>query len=1206
MERETAAVAVMSPVRGNPPELPVIHASAARDLLQEAGRALLVAGSYYLAGQLGLLASAAHSVVSSLWPPAGLGVFILIRYGWRCWPGIALGAFALNATAGVPLAGAAGIAIGNTLEALTAAVLLGRLKFSPALARVRDVLSLAAVATACTLVAAIIGTTSLVVTGSSPVSGMLPLILVWWSGDAVGVFVVAPLLLAWTERRRRVRVFRGAGLLVALETIALFGLLVFAAERLLSRTSGYYPIFPIVMLISLRRGIRGAASAVAAVAVIASWKALSGDGPFFVSVEGLYQLQQFLFLLSLSSLLFASVFTERGQSAQQARQSAKQLVNAQQIARMGSWHWDIARDRVSWSPELYHIFGVEPGSFAGTVHAFLDHVHAEDQQWVRETLERAIANRQGFRLHERIVRPDGTVRVLATAGEVVTDDSGTPTQLLGVCQDVTEQWDAERSLREREALLGAVFDRSAVGIAMADPDGRYVRANRAFLTMLGYAEAELEHLTQSMITRVKDAASWRDLVGQLVRGRTDRGQIEAQLRRKDGGLIWTRNTLSLIQDAAGRPKYVIAVVEEITEQKRAELELQQVQHAYRDIVERAPIPIFRSTVDGRILLANRAFADMLGYRTPEALRTLDLRRDVYRRPEDRDALVSRYERMHQPYSVELEWKRADGAPVWVLLTVRAVRDERGRMRHFENFVQDITDRKRADERLDRINRVSGVLASTLDVDRLLELIVVQGLALVGADPGSGCAGLMQGGQLVVRRYYRAGRWVPLERTLRLGECVGGWVAEQKSPYLTNQTDTDPQIDRVLTRRFGIYNLLATPIIGAGGEPLGYFELHNKSGSAGFTTEDREIAQALAHAAALAIQNALSYREVQRSAQRYRTLALHLPNATVAVLDRDLRVLLAEDPFLGAAEQEPGREQGSGGRAMEGRTLSEVLPAETAAELGRQVARVFEDAKVEFELEVAERAHLVRLLPLYDEQGAVSACMALSVDITERRRQEQLRRLLLARLINAQEDERRRIARELHDEAGQSLTALRMGLDVIRVSQSFDDVRAHAARLASVASDAVKNLGRLARGLHPSVLDDLGLPAALDRYARDYSATYAIPVDLQIEGFDGRRFQPQVETTVYRIVLEALTNIARHSKASRASIVLRRENGCIEALVEDDGEGFDVAAVLQDPAAPRAFGLHGIRERAELMSGTATIESASGRGTTIAVRIPVAD
>jgi PAS domain S-box-containing protein len=762
---------------------------------------------------------------------------------------------------------------------------------------------------------------------------------------------------------------------------------------------------------------------------------------------------------------------------------------------------------------------------------------------------------------------------------------------------------------------------------MSGLDGRYVRANRAFLTMLGYAEEELERLTQDMITRPDDAASWRDLVGRLVGGQVERGRLEARLRRRDGGLIWARSTLSLIQDSAGRPKYLVAVVEEITEQKRAELELQQVQQAYREMVERAPIAIFRSTVDGQILLANRSFADLLGYRTPEALRPIDLRRDVYQHPEDRDALISRYERMQQPYSVELEWKRADGAPLWVLLNVRAVRDERGRLLHFENFVQDITDRKRADERLDRINRVSSLLASTLDVDRLLELIVTSGLALVGADSGSGCAGLAQGRHMMIRRYYRAGRWVPLERTWGPGEGIAGWVAEHKTPYMTNQTDTDPQVDREMARRFGIYNALATPIIGAGGEPLGFFELHNKTGPAGFTADDREIAQALAHAAALAIQNALSYREVQRSAQRYRTLARHLPHATVAVLDRDLRVLLAEDPFMGVQESgigaagkgaqgAQGKRRGQGrqdeaggameGGAMEGSTLAQLLPADTATELARQVERVFEDATVEFELEYAERAHLIRLLPLYDEQGAVSACMALSVDITDRRRQEQLRRLLLARLINAQEDERRRIARELHDEAGQSLTALRMGLDVIRQSQSFDEVRAHASRLAGVASDAVKNLGRLARGLHPSVLDDLGLPAALDRYARDYSASYAIPVDLQMEGFDGRRFQPQVETTIYRIVLEALTNIARHSKASRASIVLRRENGCIEALVDDDGKGFDVAAVLRDPDAARAFGLHGIRERAELMAGTATIESAPGRGTTIAVRIPVAE
>ena len=149
--------------------------------------------------------------------------------------------------------------------------------------------------------------------------------------------------------------------------------------------------------------------------------------------------------------------------------------------------------------------------------------------------------------------------------------------------------------------------------------------------------------------------------------------------------------------------------------------------------------------------------------------------------------------------------------------------------------------------------------------------------------------------------------------------------------------------------------------------------------------------------------------------------------------------------------------------------------------------------------------------------------------------EATRRLLLERTLSAQEEERRRIARELHDEAGQLLTALLVGLRTLEDARKLADVKAQGHRLREITAQAIDEVGRLARGLHPTVLDDHGLGVALSRYATEYTNTYNIAVDLALDNLDSSNLPSTVQITLYRILQEALTNVARHSGARPVSI-----------------------------------------------------------------------
>jgi len=240
--------------------------------------------------------------------------------------------------------------------------------------------------------------------------------------------------------------------------------------------------------------------------------------------------------------------------------------------------------------------------------------------------------------------------------------------------------------------------------------------------------------------------------------------------------------------------------------------------------------------------------------------------------------------------------------------------------------------------------------------------------------------------------------------------------------------------------------------------------------------------------------------------------------------------------------------------------------------------------------------------------SVGAQMGMAIENAglwdELKEKEELRGQLLERVIVAQEEERKRIARELHDEASQTLASLILGLKVAEGSRSLEEIRGNMRRLKALTAETLDRVRDLALQLRPSVLDDLGLVAALERYAGEYSEKFGIVVDLQALGFDSQRLPTEMETALYRIVQEALTNVMKHAQAQNASIVLERRGSSVVAIVEDDGKGFDAQRLPRSKLQGGRLGLFGMQERAELIGGTLTLESKINAGTTVFVEVPI--
>jgi signal transduction histidine kinase len=250
------------------------------------------------------------------------------------------------------------------------------------------------------------------------------------------------------------------------------------------------------------------------------------------------------------------------------------------------------------------------------------------------------------------------------------------------------------------------------------------------------------------------------------------------------------------------------------------------------------------------------------------------------------------------------------------------------------------------------------------------------------------------------------------------------------------------------------------------------------------------------------------------------------------------------------------------------------------------------------LPLAERDHLQSLM------GVLALAVEHADLLDQLRQQEQSLHGLLQKTLTAQEEERRRLARELHDETSQILSALIMNIDVLETEVSVPaPSRSRLEAAKALAEEAARNLGKVLLDLRPALLDEFGLVAALRWYISQFQDMWDLPVDFAADG--AKRLPEHVETAAFRIVQEALANVARHARASEAHVREWVEGEAVHLEIVDDGAGFDVEEAMVRARNGDAAGLTGMRERAELLGGSLQVRSRPGKGTAVSVEIPLA-
>jgi two-component system sensor histidine kinase UhpB len=344
----------------------------------------------------------------------------------------------------------------------------------------------------------------------------------------------------------------------------------------------------------------------------------------------------------------------------------------------------------------------------------------------------------------------------------------------------------------------------------------------------------------------------------------------------------------------------------------------------------------------------------------------------------------------------------------------------------------------------------------------------------------------------------------------------------------------------------------------------------------------------------------SVSELQSSERRYRQLAHNLPEGCVALYDRELRILLVEGPALAGA--------GFTKEEVEGRRLSDIFDEGHAGVLGGPFLAALEGRVVEFEFGYNDHTYLVRVLPIQDTALHRTLGMALAIDVTERevaRREiveskaqlERLSRLLLT----AQEDERKRIAREVHDELGQALTAVKIGLaqTLVRAQRrSSLDTERRIGNASEALDRAIQSVQRIVLRLRPGVLDNLGPLAALEHEVQQFREQSGLSVSLDLPP-EPLTVDAERSTALYRTVQEALTNILRHADAQHVTITLMATENELLLQIADDGRGIADAQLRK----PRSMGILGMRERAASCGGRLDIFRVGSGGTCLSLRMP---
>ena len=871
--------------------------------------------------------------------------------------------------------------------------------------------------------------------------------------------------------------------------------------------------------------------------------------------------------------------TARLQAEQSLQRSEERLELALKGANLGVWDWNMQTGEVHHDNQWLEMLGYTVDELEPTFESWEQRLHPQDKQSVLKTLQDHIDSvtpfyQTEYRLRTKIRK----WKWILDIGKVVSrDPKGKPLRATGTHQDITNRKEAEQELSKEREFISAVLETAGALVVVLDRQGRVVRFNRACEELTGFSFEEVQgKLIWDLVLPSEEVPAVKRALRSLRHGQGPL-QLENHWVTRDKQrrfIAWSNTTLA---NEKGRIEYVIGTGIDITERKMAE---QTVDHLWRQnemILHSAGEGIYGIDLNGKATFFNQAAQHLTGWEK-DKIQGKALHPFLHHSkpdgtpypPEECPIYSSLKDGTVHHIDAEVLWRK-DGTSFPVEYTSTPIVGKGGNIEGAVVAFKDITERKKAEEKVRKLSKVFMNAADPIIIEDL------EGRVIELNDEA-------------VRAY----GW---SRTELLGKPIKMIVPPDRHAQADgllrrcrNQEDVRNVEGLRRTKRGKIIPVLLTLSL-----------LTDETGkSIGIATMAKDISK---------LKQAES--KIRESEERFQAFMNHSP-AVAFLKDEQGRYVYVDRSF----EEKLNR---SAAECL-GKTDLQLFPPDIARvfkEHDREVLQkggVLETEETTLDEKGNVHSWLVMKFPVHSMEGQL-LLGGVALDITVRKKAEEALRerelelkrsqhelqALGGRLISAQEDERRRISRELHDDMNQRLAVLALDIQSTQreiaesdpMFQTFQKLYDEVAAL----SDDVRHL---AYQLHPSILDDLGLEVAVQSFIEDFSKWEGIPVTFTAKGLP-RSIPPEVASCLYRLGQESLRNVARHAQASNVHVTLTSSNGILRMCVEDKGKGFDLEAVRSGLGG---LGLIGMQERIRLVQGELTIKSRPGEGTEIRASVPL--
>lgn len=845
--------------------------------------------------------------------------------------------------------------------------------------------------------------------------------------------------------------------------------------------------------------------------------------------------------------------TEQKKAAEEIRQSGERYFLTTMATNDMIWDWNLITNEIWWNNNYNRLFGYEENKNLHHIQSWIDSIHPEDKDRVVSGINKIIKTGEKFWTDQyRYLKKDGTVLFVYDRGYVTHDESAKPVRMIGSMLDITDRIRAEQALRENEERYRNLFERASDSIVVHDLQANILDMNFAAEGFSGYSRDQLRRM------KITDLLFPEDLkASPLPFEKLKAGETTYSRRR-----VKTQTGVERIMELSSRmlpDGNIMAILRDVTERNEAEKALRNSELRFRTLAGNAPVGIFETDTEGATTYVNEKMIEYTGFGFDELLQTNWLQ---CIHPDDRASLVNGWshnleekEGSSQQYRIIAK----DGSIRWVQGKAIPVYDKNGQFNGYLGTVSDITKEKMA-------------LLALAESEEKYRTLVEQASDAIYIVDGRGMIVTVNPSACHLSGYAE-------EELLQMS--IFDFVFEEDmetNPFRFDELRQGKTV--TVERRFKI--------------------------------KDNNVLDVECLANMLSDGRVLVFARDITERIKTRNEILKEKNFSDSIINSLPGVFYLYDDKGRFIRWNKNLEHVSG---YSGEQISGMHPLDFFDEpekelLSQKVEEVFKVGMAEVEAPFFTRDK--RKIPYYFNGWRVifenkTCLIGVGIDITEKRKAEELLlqsyddiRRLAAHLTRVREDERKRIGREIHDELGQQLTAIKMDMAWIdkRMADENELIRKKIKNVITLLDGGNKSVRRILTELSPGINDNHGLLEALERLNRQFKDTTGIPVEFT-SAESTVQLSQDIANCIFRVYQESLTNIMRYADADKVESALKIDNSMITVTISDDGKGFDTGSI----PAQTSFGILGMKERVLSLNGKFDIKSAKGKGTVVTLMVP---